>query len=65
MAAVIGETARKVWAYLNKNGEVVTTRLMREVGAPRDMTQRAVGWLAREDKVAIETVDGAERIRLK
>ena len=65
MEAEIGETAGKVWQFLSERGEVTTARLIREVGGPRDLVQRAIGWLAREDKVKFEDNTGAEKVSLR
>jgi hypothetical protein len=61
----IGQMAGEMWSYLVQNGEVSTARLIRELGAPRDTAQRAIGWLAREDKLAFKVVKGVESISLK
>jgi len=65
MVDKIGEAAGKIWHYLHKNGEVTHGRLIREVELPRDLAERAIGWLAREDKLHIEKTERAEKIRLK
>ncbi len=65
MTGSIGETAGHVWRYLKKHSEVNTPQLVREVAWSRDDVQRAIGWLAREDKLNIEKVKRSERIRLK
>jgi len=61
----IGEIAGRVWLYLSQNGKVSASKLIREVGTPRDSTQRAIGWLAREDKINIEKAGRTEKIFLK
>lgn len=60
----IADTAGEVWQYLQSNGEVTTAKLIRDVGEPRALVQRAIGWLAREDKVHLDRVKRGERIRL-
>ena len=50
----IGETAGQVWHLLNTCGPQKITRLVKEVDAPRDQVMQALGWLAREEKIAIE-----------
>jgi len=60
----IGRTAGDVWRYLNNNGEMTTAKLIRGLNQPRDLVQRAIGWLAREDKVHLEKAKRGERIRL-
>lgn len=65
MTEEIGEMAGRVWQYLSEHPEATTPRMMKELGAPRDLVQRAIGWLAREDKLAIESEKGVEKLRLK
>ena len=50
----IGDTAGVVWHYLHDNGSSSITELTKEIDAPRDVVMQAIGWLAREDKIAIE-----------
>lgn len=61
----IGEAAGAVWAYLDLHGEVPTSKVMRELSQSRDMLQRAIGWLAREDKVVLCKNGAAETVRLR
>ena len=58
--ALIGETAGLVWQALNENGPMSMSKLVKSVDKPRDLIMQAVGWLAREDKIA---VDGPARSR--
>lgn len=62
---VIGDVAGRVWRCLEQNGPMPTARLVRQVGARTEMVQRAVGWLAREDKIDFVTDGGKEALRLK
>lgn len=50
----IGETAGTVWQVLAQNGPTTIAKLVKEVGAPRDIVMQAIGWLAREDKIGLE-----------
>ena len=58
--AQIGETAGTVWRVLEENGAMSTAKLVKEVGAPRDLLMQALGWLAREDKITID--DGRSKV---
>jgi len=49
----VGETAGLVWQSLDRQGPISMTRLVKEVGRPRDQVMQALGWLAREGKVEI------------
>ena len=50
----IGETAGQVWQALDTQGPQKITQLVKEMNAPRDLVMQALGWLAREEKIAIE-----------
>jgi hypothetical protein len=50
----IGEVAGHIWHLLNQQGPLSLTRIVRDVDAPRDVVMQAIGWLAREEKIAIE-----------
>jgi hypothetical protein len=52
--AQIGETAGMVWKALAENGPMSMAKLVKSVGQPRDTVMQALGWLAREDKIAID-----------
>jgi len=65
MSSEIGDAAGKVWTYLNDNGEVATSALVRKVGLSRDEAHRALGWLAREGKLQFDTANGVEKVRLR
>lgn len=53
--ANIGETAGIVWRTLSDNGPMTLTKLIKQSGEPRDSVMQAIGWLAREGKVSIES----------
>jgi hypothetical protein len=50
----IGNTAGKVWEYLNKKGEANIVELLNGVVGDASLIYLALGWLAREDKLRIE-----------
>ncbi|MCC6126547.1 MAG: winged helix-turn-helix domain-containing protein [Pirellulales bacterium] len=56
----IGQTAGIVWQRLSENGPMSAAKVIKVVGEPRDAVMLALGWLAREDKLAIE--EGRTRI---
>jgi hypothetical protein len=49
----IGAAAGKVWNFLHKSGESSLTAVERGVGAPKQLVCMAIGWLAREGKIAL------------
>lgn len=62
--AVIGENAGQVWHYLTKSGKASPSELAKALGTNVATVHRAIGWLAREDKVKISRVRGVEHISL-
>ncbi len=50
----IGEVAGQVWHLLSQHGPLSLTRIVKDTDAPRDVVMQAIGWLAREEKIAIE-----------
>lgn len=60
----IGEVAGKVYHTLREEQQISTARLSRTVDAPRDLVMQAIGWLAREEKVIIESTSRGKMIRL-
>lgn len=51
----IGETAGVVWRLLDERGPLSMAKIIKESGAPRDLVLLGLGWLAREDKIAIDS----------
>lgn len=58
MTEMIGQTAGKIWQYLNDNGATSVSKLSTETGLHKTDIQRAIGWLAREEKINIELKNG-------
>jgi hypothetical protein len=54
MIQSIGDTAGKVWNFLNEKGEATLSQLKRGVKGDPNLILEAIGWLAREDKLRIE-----------
>jgi hypothetical protein len=53
MIQSIGDTAGKVWKFLNEKGEANLNQLKKGVKADPNLILQAIGWLAREDKLLI------------
>lgn len=51
MTNEIGETAGKVWQYLRENPGSTSAQIAKAVRAKKDLTDMAIGWLAREGKL--------------
>ena len=60
----IGETAGVIWRFLDKEGSVSVTQLVKSVGEPRDSVMQGLGWLAREGKIQMEEVGRKRTISL-
>ncbi len=54
MAEIIGETAGKVWQFLKTNGPAPAKKIEKGIGENSVLTNQAIGWLAREGKVAVD-----------
>ena len=65
MADPIGSAAGTLWKYLNKNGASSVTKIIKETDLDAKTIQRAIGWLAKEAKLSIETKGRTESISLK
>jgi hypothetical protein len=61
----IGDAAGKIWHYLDKNGAASVTKITTETGISKNDVQRAIGWLLKEDKLAIENHGRTETLSLK
>ena len=55
----------KLWKHLDDNGASTFFELRRQTGLSTEMVNRAIGWLAREDKLCFETTNRSEQIRLR
>jgi hypothetical protein len=51
----IGETAGKIWQTLRENDEMTVSKLPKVMKEKETVVYQALGWLARENKVAYRT----------
>jgi hypothetical protein len=65
MADVIGPAAGKIWHYLEQNGAASASRIGKETELDSKVLQRAIGWLAKEEKLSFENKGRNELISLK
>jgi hypothetical protein len=65
MSNSIGIAAGAIWDYLDKNGATSVTKVTNETGLARNEVQRAIGWLAKEDKLNFEMEGRTELLSLK
>lgn len=61
----IGINAGKLWASLSTNANQTLASLERTTELKRDEVLLALGWLFKEDKVAVETVGNSVKVSLK
>ena len=61
----IGINAGKLWASLSTNANQTLASLEWTTELKRDEVLLALGWLFKEDKVAIETVGNSVKVSLK
>jgi hypothetical protein len=61
----IGETAGLVWQVLESKGPMNLNALIKNLDVSRDLLMQAIGWLAREDKLAITESKRKKLIALK
>ncbi|MGR9044748.1 MAG: winged helix-turn-helix domain-containing protein [Gammaproteobacteria bacterium] len=64
MAESIGQAAGKIWNYLEENGAASVSKITNETGLNKNDVHRALGWLAREEKIAFELNGRTETISL-
>ncbi len=62
--SMIGTAAGNVWTYLNEHGSASASKLIEALELDRNEVQRAIGWLAREGKLAVERKGKNEFFRL-
>ncbi len=61
----IGETAGLVWHTLSDQGPLSLAKLVEQTGRNRDLVMQAIGWLAREDKIAIAETKRGKLVSLR
>ncbi len=49
----VGNTAGKIWTYLEKHGRSSVSAVEKAANAPKREIQMAIGWLAREGKIEL------------
>jgi predicted transcriptional regulator len=61
----IGNTAGKIYKYLEANGKTRLSELEKKIDVRSEMVRMAVGWLAREDKLRFDTEKKSVFVSLK
>lgn len=60
----IGHVAGDVWGVLSRQGALTVSAIKKEVHAPGDLVVAAIGWLAREDKLAFSNAGRSVTVSL-
>lgn len=60
----IGEIAGKIYRTLETNGAMSVSKLKTEIGDNTFFTDAAIGWLARENKIALQKKGRSIIVRL-
>jgi hypothetical protein len=56
MEQLIGETAGRIWRYLEENGEAAISQVPSLIKVKEPLSYLAIGWLAREGKLKFEVL---------
>jgi len=65
MQNAIGMAAGELWQYLNTNGDRTITRAKKDLSMSAETINRAIGWLAREEKLDFARRGKSFLLRLK
>jgi len=65
MITEIGIVAGDIWHFLDQNGEVTLTVLLKGIDKPRDNVLMSLGWLAREGHVLVNRFGNDFKISLR
>lgn len=61
----IGETAGDAWRLLAEKGPLSMAQVVKQLDVPRDLAMLALGWLAREDKINIDSDSRSRTVSLR
>ena len=61
----IGDTAGKIYQFLEKNGEASVLKLKTSLKISNSLVCMGIGWLAREDKLTVKDAKKDVKISLK
>jgi hypothetical protein len=65
MVNTIGEAAGEIWELLKAEGKLTLSAAVRKTKRPQSMVYMAIGWLAREDKLAFSQTKRGVILSLK
>ena len=61
----VGDTAGKIFQFLEKNGESSVLKLKTSLKLSNSLVCMGIGWLAREDKLTIKDAKKDVKVSLK
>ena len=61
----IGQSAGQIYNYLNSNGTTTFSKMKKDLDLKGNFADLGLGWLAREDKVAISKKGTSVSVSLK
>ncbi len=66
MKEAIGDVAGEIWRFLDRQSESVNTSTLKDgLSCSSTLLMMGLGWLAREDKLAIETPGNSNTYRIR
>jgi len=65
LIVTVGELAGKVWRHLAAEGVQSVSEVVSALEEPSDRVLLAVGWLAREGKINLNSEGGTTRVSLR
>lgn len=65
MITEIGIVAGDIWHFLDQNGEVTLSVLVKGIDKPRDNILMSLGWLAREGHVILQQENNDYKVTLR
>jgi hypothetical protein len=65
MITEIGIVAGEIWHYLDSQGEVKLSRMVKALDRERDLVLMSLGWLAREGHVVLLSCEGDFNVALR
>ena len=65
MTQTIGQVAGEIWQFLKENPQSSLDRINKQLKLEQTMFCMALGWLAREDKIAFEGQDKELTVSLR
>lgn len=65
MITEIGIVAGDIWHFLDRQGEVTLSELVKGIDRPHDNVLMSLGWLAREGHVIVQQIKDDYKVSLR